>query len=101
MFHSVCINPLEQHCHRFLWRDHDTERGPDIYVILNVVTMGDKPAPAIATEAMFMTANLYAKSHPEAAKFIFDYSYLDDPIDSLRTSILRDILVCEAEYVLS
>ena len=100
MFHSVYINPLEQHCHRFLWRDLDTSRDPDVYVILTV-TMGDKPAPAIATEALFMTADLFVETHPRAAKFIHESSYVDDLIDSLQTSIERDALVRDTEYVLS
>ena len=100
MFHSVYINPLEQHCHRFLWRDFDTSRDPDVYVILRV-TMGDKPAPAIATEALFMTADLFVETHPRAAKFIHESSYVDDLIDSLQTSIERDALVRDTEYVLS
>ena len=48
MFNSVLLKPLEQHCHRFLWRDLDSTRDPDVYVIQRV-NMGDKPAPAIST----------------------------------------------------
>ena len=48
MFHSVKLAEVEIHCHRFLWRDLDTNKEPDVYVILRV-SMGDKPAPAIAT----------------------------------------------------
>ena len=100
MFHCVRINPLEQHCHRFLWRDLDTSRDPDTYIIQRV-NMGDKPAPAIATEALFMTADKYADTHPRAARFINESSYVDDLIDSVSTLEEMEILTRDTEYVLS
>ena len=95
MFHSVFLEPLEQHCHRFLWRDLDTQRKPDTYV-MERVNMGDRPAPAIATEALFKTADLCKDDLPRAAEFIQKSSYVDDLIDSVETmdvavnSIARD-----------
>ena len=56
MFNSVHLKNLEQHCHRFLWRDLDLDRPPDIYV-MERVNMGDSPAPAISTEAIYKTAD--------------------------------------------
>ena len=95
MFHSVFLEPLEQHCHRFLWRDLDTQRKPDTYV-MERVNMGERPAPAIATEALFKTADLCKDDLPRAAEFIQKSSYVDDLIDSVETmdvavnSIARD-----------
>ena len=54
MFHSVKLAEVEIHCHRFLWRDLDTRKEPDVYAMLRV-SMGDKPVPAIATEALRLT----------------------------------------------
>ena len=82
MFHSVHLRPLEQHCHRFLWRDLDCRKDPEVYVMTRV-NMGDRPAPAIATEALFGTAEKYKDESPHAAKFITDGSYVDDLIDSV------------------
>ena len=81
MFNSVHLKSLEQHCHRFLWRDMDTERQPDIYV-MERVNMGDSPAPAISTEAVYKTANLFKDESPEAAEMLKKSSYVDDLIDS-------------------
>lgn len=30
MYHVVAILPIDQHVHRFLWRNMETERDPDI-----------------------------------------------------------------------
>jgi hypothetical protein len=38
MFNSVYLKALEQHCHRFLWRDLQQHRPPDIYVIQRVTS---------------------------------------------------------------
>ena len=100
MFHAVKIEEVEQHCHRFSWRDMDTERAPEIYVIQRV-SMGDKPAPAIATEALFMTADLYSDSHPRAARFIKESSYVDDLVDSVPTREAAESLAKDTEFVLS
>ena len=58
MFHSVYLKLVEQHCHRFLWRELDVNKDPDIY-IMERVNMGDRPAPAIATEALILTAEAF------------------------------------------
>ena len=46
MFHSVYLKPIEQHCHRFLWRELDENKDPDISIMESVNTV-DRPAPAI------------------------------------------------------
>ena len=81
MFNSVHLKSLEQHCHRFLWRDMDAERQPDVYV-MERVNMGDSPAPAISTEAVYKTANLFQEESPETAEMLKRTSYVDDLIDS-------------------
>ena len=48
MYHRVLIPEVpDQHVHRYLWRNMETERPPDVYV-KTVLTFGDKPAPAVA-----------------------------------------------------
>ena len=41
----------DQHVHRFLWRDMDPSRKPDVYV-KTVLTFADKPASAMAQVAL-------------------------------------------------
>ena len=81
MFNSVYLKELEKHCHRFLWRDLEVDRPPDVYV-MERVNMGDTPAPAISTEAIYKTADRFEKESPEAAKLLKKSSYVDDLIDS-------------------
>jgi hypothetical protein len=81
MFHSVRLEALEQHCHRFLRRDLDSSREPDVYIMLRV-NMGDTPAPAICTEALYKTAEQFGGECPEAAHMINKSTYVDDVVDS-------------------
>ena len=81
MYNSVRIRLVDQHCHRFLWRDMDSERKPDTYVITRV-NMGDKPAGSIATLALRKTAEMNVDEFPVESKIIINSSYMDDIIDS-------------------
>ena len=97
MFHSVHLEQLEQHCHRFLWRELDPSREPEVYVMTRV-NMGDRPAPAIATEALFMTAEMNKETLPQAASFIQTSSFVDDLVDSVSSGATE--LARDAESVL-
>lgn len=57
MCDSVGTTQLEQHTHRFLWRDMDTKKEPDTYVIQRV-SFGDRPLGTIATVALRKTAEM-------------------------------------------
>ena len=82
MYHSVKISGLDQHTHRFLWRDLKVEKVPDVYVMTSV-SFGDKPAGNIATVALRKTANQFLEEYPQSVKVIIDNSYVDDIIDSV------------------
>lgn len=69
MYHSVNIGIVEQHTHRFLWRDMDTGRLPDTYII-QTVSFGDKPAGTNATVALRKTTDLSQETYPEAAEVL-------------------------------
>ena len=95
MYHSVKTPPVEQHTHRFLWRDMNVCEEPDTYVIQRV-SFGDKPSATIATVALRKTAQMRNEVPPEAAKIILENTYMDDIIDSVRDkrkarSTTRDI----------
>ncbi|CAB3998608.1 Hypothetical predicted protein [Paramuricea clavata] len=100
MFNSVYLKALEQHCHRFLWRDLQQHRPPDIYVIQRV-NMGDTPAPAISTEAFYKTAELYREVSPQAANLLKHSSYVDDLIDSRPSKPDALKIAKEAEDILA
>ena len=65
MYHSVSISKLDQHTHRFLWRDMEVDRDPDIYV-LKKVSFGDRPGGNIATLALRKTAEEGKDLYPSA-----------------------------------
>ena len=67
MYHRVLIPEEDQHVHRFLWRNLETDREPNVYV-KTVLTFGDKPAPAMAQIALRKTAEENKKDYPEAAE---------------------------------
>ena len=77
MYHRVRIPVEDQHVHRFLWRDLEQGRRPDVY-IMQVVTFGDKPSPAMAQMALRKTAEEGAKKYPDAARALLQNTYMDD-----------------------
>ena len=66
MYHSVKIDKLGQHTHRYLWRDLDETKQPDTYVML-VVSFRDKPA---STVAFLNTAWMAKEEYPQVYEFI-------------------------------
>ena len=86
MYHRVLIPEIpDQHVHRYLWRDMETNRPPNVYV-KTVLTFGDKPAPGMAQIALPKTAEESEESDPEAAKVLKKDVYMDDichAVDSL------------------
>ena len=84
MYHRILIPVQDQHVHRFLWRNLETHREPDVYV-KTVLTFGDKPAPAMAQTALKKTAKENASGYPEAADVLQKNTYMDDICDSVNT----------------
>ena len=81
MFHSIEIPLIDQMTHRFLWRDLDTSKEPDTYV-MTAVNMGDRPSATIAIVALRKTAEMSMAEFPKASKSILSNSYMDDIPDS-------------------
>lgn len=84
MYHRIRIPEMDQHVHRFLWRNLQTHREPDVYV-KTVLTFGDKPAPAMAQIALRKTAEEAKEAFPAAAQVIQNNTYMDDICDSVPT----------------
>ncbi|XP_071480638.1 uncharacterized protein [Diadema antillarum] len=85
MYHRVLMTEEDQYVHRYLWRDMQTTRKPDVYV-KQVVTFGDKPAAAIAQVALRRTAEEGKSKHPEAAMVLERDTYMDDVCTSVKSS---------------
>lgn len=84
MYHRIHIPETDQHVHRFLWRNLQTDRELDVSV-KTVLTFGDKPGPAMAQIALQKTADEAKEDFPEAAQVLKDNMYMDDICNSVRT----------------
>ena len=88
MYSSVRLSILDQHTHRFLWRNMEINREPDHY-ILQRMAFGDKPSGAIAALAMRKTAHSDRENFPGEVHAIDRNSYVDDLLQSVDD---RDVL---------
>nr|XP_054772115.1 uncharacterized protein LOC129280086 [Lytechinus pictus] len=77
MYHRVKVPVIDQHVHRYLWRDLEVERKPDVYIKL-VATFGDKTSAAMAQIALRKTAEVAEKESPKAAQILKKSTYMDD-----------------------
>ena len=79
MFNSVHLKEMDKHCHRFLWRNLEDDKPPDIFVIERV-NMGDTPSP------LKLFTRQQSVSRKKARKQL---SYLRDRV-KLTTLLIRD-----------
>lgn len=100
MYHRIGIPEEDQHVHRYLWRNLETEREPDVYV-KTVLTFGDKPAPAMAQIALRKTAEGSSSDFPEAADILLNDVYMDDICHSTATEEDAQRLSKELDVVLA
>lgn len=98
MYNCVQISPLDQNCHRFLWREMRTENQPDQYA-LTTVTFGDSPGGAIAMIALRKTAQM-SNGYPRATRLIENDSYVDYLITSVEDYAAARELMQEVDTVL-
>ena len=80
MYHTVRTGVIEQHTHRFHWRDMDVTREPDTYVT-QIVSY--KPSGTIATVALPKTAEMAKENFPKASELLINNTYMDDIINSV------------------
>ena len=99
MYRLIEMSEFDQHVHRFLWRDMDTFREFD-HFMLNKVTFGDCPSGAIATIALRYTAEMNRESFPHVAKLIEENTYMNDMIKSVDTLSEAFTLITDTETVL-
>ena len=98
MYHSVKTGPLEGHVRRFLWRDFETGRDPDVY-IFDRVTFGDRPAGCIVVTALQETAMMFSETKSKASEVILKDSYVDDVVSGAGSLHEAQALAKEVEEV--
>jgi len=64
------------------------------------VNMGDTPAPAICTEALYKTAEKFGAEFPRAALMITNSTYVDDVVDSFSDRETAEEVVQKTEQIL-
>lgn len=84
MFTQIRISEADQQCQRFLWRDLDTSREPQVY-IHQAMLFGSKASPFSAQIVKNSHAKKYANVHPEAVDALINGTFVDDYADSRKT----------------
>ena len=84
MFLQVRLREEDQAFHRFLWRDLDASREPDVYKFLRL-PFGNSSSPFCAQYVLQSHSKSNAAEYPQAAKTIENSMYVDDVLDSRET----------------
>ncbi|XP_075157943.1 uncharacterized protein LOC142231210 [Haematobia irritans] len=98
MFHQVHIRPDDRDVQRFLWRDCDQNREPDVYV-MDVMIFGATCAPSISQYIKNLNADKFKNEFPLAAKSIKQNHYVDDLLDSVENPVDAIRLITEVSYI--
>ncbi|XP_059217620.1 uncharacterized protein LOC131994760 [Stomoxys calcitrans] len=85
MFHQIHIRAEDRDVQRFLWRDCNQERAPDVY-IMDVMIFGATCAPSISQYVKNYNADKFLEEFPLAAKAIKQNHYVDDLLCSIDTA---------------
>ncbi|XP_055522992.1 uncharacterized protein LOC129717172 [Wyeomyia smithii] len=84
MFHQIRIREADKHSQRFLWRSTPTEK-PEVY-LMDVATFGSTCSPASAQYVKNLNAKNHSNQFPRATLAITDCHYVDDYLDSFKSS---------------
>ena len=85
MFLQVGLLKDDRAYHRFLWRNLDASREPDVYEFQRLV-FGNTASPFCAQFIVQKHAEDTAEHYPEAADTVSNSMYVDDVLDSCETS---------------
>lgn len=99
MYHAVKIGELDQHTHRFLWRNMETHRKPDVYTMTSV-SFGDMPAGNIAIAVLNKCAEMGSDSFPRAAETVLNNTYVDNINDSFDNENIANQVTSEIDQLL-
>ena len=81
MYLRIGISPADRQFHRFLWRDLDQSRRPDVYQF-NSLVFGVNSCPFQAQFVAQEHARQREKDFPKAAETVLESTYMDDSMDS-------------------
>ena len=84
MFLQVELQDKDRPYHRFLWRDFDTSREPDVYEFQRLL-FRNTASPFCSQYVLQTHAKTHASDIPEAASTVEDSMYVDDVLDSCET----------------
>ena len=84
MYLRIQLTKKDRRYVRFLWRNLDTKRMPDIYEF-NRVVFGLTSSPFLAQYVPQMHAQMNCKEYARAAESILKSTYTDDRMDSVAT----------------
>ena len=84
MFLQVELQEKDCLYHRFLWRDFDTSRAPDVYEFQRLL-FGNTASPFCSQCVLQTHAKTHALDFPQAASTVEDSMYVDDVLDSCET----------------
>ena len=85
MFLQVELQNKDRQYHRFLWRNFDTSREPDVYEFQRLL-FGNTASPFCSKDVLQTHAKTHALDFPEAANTVDDTMYVDDVLDSCDTT---------------
>ncbi|XP_070067005.1 uncharacterized protein [Drosophila virilis] len=81
MLHQVKVRLEDQPAQKFLWRDGDSSRFPETYV-MQVMTFEASCSPALANYVKNRNAERFVAEHPDAVKAICENTFVDDWLQS-------------------
>ena len=85
MYLQISLEPDQRRYHRFLWRDLDNDRPPDVYEFQRVV-FGVNASPFLAQYVTQQHARTNADTLPLAADAVLSFTYMDDTMTSVEDS---------------
>ncbi|KAL9987286.1 hypothetical protein ACROYT_G001568 [Oculina patagonica] len=89
MYHQLVLREQDRPFHRFLWRDMDLRREPEVYEFLRFV-FGGCYCPFCAQFTWKKHAELHQEDYPLAADAVKNHCYMDDlmpSVDSVEKAI--------------
>ncbi|XP_017485502.1 PREDICTED: uncharacterized protein LOC108374055 [Rhagoletis zephyria] len=81
MYHQVLIRPEDRCAQRFLWRDAERGKAPEVYE-MTAMTFGAACSPCAAHYVKVKNALEHRSHDPRAIRAITEYHYVDDYVDS-------------------
>ncbi len=84
MFLQVGLQKEDRPYHRFLWRDFDASKEPDVYEFQRLL-FGNTASPFCSQYVLYIHAQTHRVDYPEAAESVDNSMYVDDLLDSTET----------------